>query len=102
MRKALTSIAAAGALAAATVSVPTQANALAQWVVPVIVVAGVGGAIVGSVAANAAYAPPAYAPAGNVYVQPRPTAYVQPRVAAKCHIVRERTASGWRRVEVCD
>jgi hypothetical protein len=94
MRKALTSLAAAGALAAATVSVPTQANALAQWVVPVIIVAGVGGAIVGSVAANAAYAPPAYAPAGNVYVQPR--------VAAKCHIVRERTASGWRRVEVCD
>lgn len=95
MRKVLTSLAAAGALAAATVSVPTQANAFAQWIVPAIVVAGVGGVIVGSaVAANAAYAPPAYAPAGSVYVQPR--------VAQSCHIVRERTANGWRRVEVCN
>jgi hypothetical protein len=92
MRKALTTIAAAGALAAAIVSVPTQANAFVQWIVPAIVVAGVGGAIVGStVAANAG---PTYAPAGSVYVQPRQ--------AAACHIVRERTASGWRRIEVCD
>jgi hypothetical protein len=29
---------------------------------------------------------------------------VQPRAAAvsNCHIVRERTANGWRRVEVCE
>lgn len=94
MRKALTTLAAAGALAAATVSVPTQANAFAQWVIPAIIVAGVGGAVVGSaVAANAGA--PAYAPAGSVYVQPR--------VASTCHIVRERTASGgFRRIEVCD
>jgi hypothetical protein len=93
MRKALTTIAAAGALAAATVSVPTQANALAQWVVPAIIVAGIGGAAVGAVAsANAA---PVYAPSGSVYVQPR--------AAATCHIVRERTANGgFRRIEVCD
>ena len=91
MRKALTTIAAAGALAAATVSVPTQANAFAQWVIPAIVVAGVGGLAVGAVAANAA---PAYAPAGSVYVQPR--------AAATCHIVRERTANGYRRVQICE
>jgi hypothetical protein len=96
MRKTLTTIAAAGALAAATISVPTQANAFAQWVIPAIVVAGVGAAVVGSAAANAAYAPPAYAPAGSVYVQPRTAA------VSNCHIVRERTASGWRRVEVCE
>ena len=91
MRKALTTIAAGGALAAATVSVPTQANAFAQWVIPAIVVAGVGGLAVGAVAANAQ---PVYAPSGSVYVQPR--------AAATCHIVRERTANGYRRIEVCD
>jgi len=92
MRKALTTLAAAGALTAATVSVPTQANAFAQWIIPAIVVAGVGGAIVGStVAANAT---PAYAPAGSVYVQPR--------AASTCHIVRERTPNGYRRVQVCE
>lgn len=91
MVKPLTTIVAAGALAAATVSVPTQANAFAQWVVPVIVVAGVAGVALGAVAQANAQA--AYAPGGNVYVQPR--------AQASCHIVRERTASGWRRVEVC-
>jgi hypothetical protein len=93
MRKTLTTIAAAGALAAATVSVPTQANALAQWVVPAIIVAGVGGAAVGAVAsANAA---PVYAPSGGAV-------YVQPRVATSCQIVRERMPNGTiRRVQVC-
>lgn len=94
MVKPLTTLVAAGALAAATVSVPTQANALAPWVVPVIVVAGVSGLALGAVAqanANAA----AYGTGGNVYVQPR--------AQASCHIVRERTASGgYRRIEVCD
>jgi hypothetical protein len=96
MLKPLTTIAAAGALVAATVSVPTQANAFAQWVVPALVIAGVGGLAAGAVAADSyAYSPrPMYAPAGAVYVQPR--------AAASCHIVRERTSSGWRRVEICD
>jgi hypothetical protein len=97
MKRALTTIAAAGALAAATVAVPTQANAFAQWIIPAIVVAGVGGLAVGATAANAnaAYYNGAYAPAGSVTVAPR--------AAATCHIVRERTASGgFRRIEVCD
>jgi hypothetical protein len=95
MKRALTTIAAAGALAAATVAVPTQANAFAQWVIPAIVVAGVGGAALGVTAANAGYYNGTYAPAGSVYVQPR--------AAATCRIVRERTAGGGlRRVEVCD
>ena len=94
MIKPLTTIAAAGALAAATVAVPTQANALAQWVVPAIVVAGVGGLAVGAVAT--AQAAPVYAPQGAVYVQPRT------RAAATCQIVRERTPSGAiRRVQIC-
>src|SRR4051812_39561416 len=97
MIKPLTTLAAAGALVAATVSVPTQANAFAQWIVPAIVVAGVGGLAVGATVAHAdsyAYGP-TYAPAGSVYVQPR--------AARACHMVRERTASGgFRRVEVCD
>jgi len=100
MIKPLTTIAAAGALAAATVAVPTQANALAQWIVPAIVVAGVGGLAVGAVATahadSYAYSP-GYAPAGAVYVQPRA------RAAATCQIVRERTPSGAiRRVQVCE
>jgi hypothetical protein len=96
MLRPITTIAAAGALAAATVSVPTQANAFAEWVIPAIVIAGVGGLAVGAATTNATYyAPPAYAPAGSVYVQPR--------AAATCQIVRERTASGgWRRVQVCN
>ncbi len=97
MIKPLTTIAAAGALAAATVAVPTQANALAQWIVPAIVVAGVGGLAVGAVAtANAGtYASsPVYAPSGAVYVQPR--------AAASCQIVRERAPNGTiRRVQIC-
>ena len=92
MRKVLTSIAAAGALAAATVAVPTQANAFAQWIIPAIVVAGVGGVAVGATTAHAdSYA---YSPQGTVYAQPR--------TATNCHLVRERTANGFRRIEVCD
>jgi hypothetical protein len=88
MVKPLTTLVAAGALVAATVSVPTQANAFAEWVIPAIIVAGIGGVAIGStVAAN----------------QPGGTVYVQPRAQASCHIVRERTASGgFRRVEVCN
>jgi len=98
MIKPLTTLAAAGALVAATVSVPTQANALAQWVVPAIVVAGVGGLAVGAVATahadSYAYSP-MYAPAGAVYVQPRAQ-------ATTCQIVRERTPNGnIRRVQIC-
>lgn len=97
MIRPFTTIAAAGALAAATVAVPTQANALAQWVVPTIVVAGVGGLALG-VAATAHANSVAVAPTGTVYVQPRAA-----RAAATCQIVRERTRSGAiRRVQICE
>jgi hypothetical protein len=97
MVKTLTALTAAGAVAAAAmVSVPDKAEAFPVWVVPAIVGGVVGGVVLGSaVAANANYSyGPGYAPRGTVYVQPRS--------AASCHIVRERTANGWRRVEVCN
>jgi len=93
MVKTFTAFVAAAALAAATVSVPSKAEAATPvWVVPAIA-AGLGGLIVGGavVASNRAYAVES---GGNIYVQPR--------AAATCHIVRERTAAGWRRVEICE
>jgi hypothetical protein len=96
IKKTLTAGLAATALLGATFAAPSQANALAAWVVPVIIAAGVGGVAVGGVAGSAAaqqrYAyEPGYT--GNVYVQP----------TAQCRIVREQTPNGaWRRVRVCD
>lgn len=94
MRKVLTTIAAAGALAAATVTVPSQANANPAWLVPVLVAGGIGVVALGAAAnANAYYAP---GPSGTVYVTPRAQA------VSNCHIVRERIPGGYRRVEVCN
>ena len=95
MVKTLTALTAAGVIAtAAVVTVPTKAEAYPAWLIPTIVVAGVGGLAVGAMAtANAA---PVYAPSGTVVVQPRT------RAAANCQIVRERTSSGAiRRVQIC-
>ncbi len=93
MVKYLTAILAAAALAGATVSVPTKAEAYPVWVIPAIVAAGVGGLAVGTVATSAAAQQ--YGAPGNIYVQPR--------AAATCRIVRERTPSGgWARVEICE
>lgn len=93
MVKTLMTGIAAVALAAATISAPTKAEANPVWLVPALIAAGVGGVIVGgAVASSRAYA---YEPtAGNIYVEPR--------AAATCHIIRERTVNGWRRVQVCD
>jgi hypothetical protein len=92
MVKSITALAAAGAIVLATVSIPSKAEANPAWLIPALIVGGV--VVVASAAtANAYYAPGYYAPAGAVYVQPR--------VAARCHIVRERTARGSRRVQVC-
>ena len=94
MIKMLTTGIAAVSLAAATVSVPSTAQATPAWVVPAIIAGSVGvvvgGAVIASTRADA-YEPER---AGNIYVQPR--------VASTCRLVRERTASGWRRVEVCN
>ena len=64
MVRPLMTFLAAGALVAATVSAPKPAHALAEWVIPAIVIAGVGGAVVGATAQH-------NATAGTVYVQPR-------------------------------
>lgn len=91
MVKTLTALTAAGAIALATISVPNKAEAHPAWLVPAIVIGGVGVIAFAAVAqANAN----AYGPGGTVYVQPR--------AQASCQIVRERTARGWRRVEVCN
>jgi hypothetical protein len=88
MLKSVTGVLAAGAIALATVSVPSKAEANPGWVIPALIVGGV------VLAASAAAAHPYYyAPAGAVYVQPR--------VASRCRIVRERTSRGWRRVRIC-
>ncbi len=95
MVKYVTAILAAAAVAGATVSVPTQAEAYPAWVIPAIVAAGVGGLAVGTVATASARPYGYEAAPGNIYVQPR--------AAASCKIVRERTPSGgWARVEVCE
>jgi hypothetical protein len=91
MVKTLTALTAAGIIAAAAISAPNKAEANPVWLVPAII-AGVGGVAVGTVATANAH-PDSYA-SGNVYVQPH--------AVATCHIVRERTAGGWRRIEVCD
>jgi hypothetical protein len=94
MMKTLTAGVAATALVAAVITAPTKAEAYPVWVIPAIIAAGVGGGAVGG-AATASARPYAYEPAGTVYARPS----VEP---STCHIVRERTASGWRRVQVCD
>jgi hypothetical protein len=94
MTRTLTAGIAAAALAATTFSAPS-AQAYPVWVIPAIIAAGVGGIAIGG-AATAANRPYAYDPA------PGGEVYVTPHTAAACHIVRERTASGWRRVQVCD
>lgn len=101
MVKTLTALTAAGVIAtAAVVTVPNKAEAYPAWLIPTIVVAGVGGLAIGAAATAHAdtYAyRPAYAPTGAVYVQPRT------RAAARCQIVRERTPSGAiRRVQICE
>ena len=93
MLKTCSAIAAAAALTAASVSVPTKADAYPVWVIPAIIAAGVGGVAIGTTAVAASRAD-SYDAVGNVYVQPRG--------AANCHIVRERSRSGWRQIEVCD
>ena len=93
MVRTLTALTAAGAIALATVSLPTRAEANPAWLIPALIVGGVVVVAASAASANAYYAPGYYAPAGSVYVQPR--------VASRCHIVRERTPIGWHKVRVC-
>lgn len=95
MKKTLVSLTAAGALALAGLSLPSPAQAAPIWLIPAIIVAGVGGAVIDTAATAAndlAYGPRS---AGNVYVRPA-------EQAPNCQIMRERVPGGWRRVQVCD
>jgi hypothetical protein len=52
MSRTIIGLVAAGAMAAGVATVPTQAHAVAPWVVPAIVAAGVIGGVVGAAAAQ--------------------------------------------------
>ena len=86
MTRTVTALTAAAVIGLATTAAPRPASAIAEWVIPAIIVAGIGGVAVGT-------ATTAYGPRGEVYVQPAPTT---------CRTIRERTPEGWRRVRVCD
>ncbi|HWK86218.1 MAG TPA: hypothetical protein VNQ34_01785 [Xanthobacteraceae bacterium] len=82
MKKIMTGVAAA-AIAGSALAIPTQANALAEWVIPTIIATGIGGVMVGSTAANGPY-----------------YGYSEP--GALCHAGREQGPDGrWHRVRVC-
>ncbi len=90
MVKTIAALTVAGVIAATTLTVPNKAEAYPVWVIPAIAAGVFGGVIVGA-AANADTYPS----------DRRGTVTVQPRLAENCHMVRERTAEGWRRIEVC-
>ena len=80
MRRTIIGLAAAGAMAAGVATVPTQAHAVAPWVVPAIVAAGIVGGVVGAVAVQA----------GQPY-------------AAECRLITTQAPDGtWQKVEVCN
>ncbi len=85
MKRTVIALAAAGTVALGTVATPRPASALAEWVIPVIIAAGVGGVVVGAAASNRS------ANIGEIYVNP-----------TNCRTVRERTPDGIRRVQVCN
>jgi hypothetical protein len=89
MKKTIIALAAATALAAGTVTMPTAANAVPAWFWPALVIGGVftTGAVVAASQANAAY----YEPRGRISVRP----------AGYCRVETVRTSRGLRRVEVC-
>ncbi len=97
MKKALTALAAVAVLGAATVATPTPAAAF-FWVIPAIIGAGAIGLGVGA----ATSPPPPPPPPRVAYYSDEPVA--QPRAPAPhiCHIARERTPEGTKRVRVCD
>jgi hypothetical protein len=100
MTRNLIALAAAGAIGAAGLAMPTKAEATPAWVVPVIIAAGVGGLVLGGAAVAAS--DPAYAYYGPGYGSPRGSVYVRPTgYGPRCYWVRERTPWGPRDVEIC-
>jgi len=108
MRKTLTTLAAATALGAASLAAPSPASAqIAEWVIPVIIGAGVLGVGVGA-AVNTAPPPASVEPAptpatypGTVTLQPT-TRTASTTSVGTCRIVGERIPGGTRRVRICD
>jgi hypothetical protein len=75
-------------MALAVAAVPARVEANPALVIPAVIV---GGLVLTANTANArAYA---YTRGDSVYVQPR--------VAARCQVMRERTPTGWRKIEIC-
>lgn len=90
MKKTLMALSAAAVIGAGTIATPQPAHAIAEWIIPTIIAAGIGGVAIGS-AANR-----------NYYAEPAGTVYVQPSPVGQCRVVRERLADGSsRRVRVC-
>ncbi len=88
-RKTAIALTAAGALAAGSMTVTQPAHALAAWVIPVIVVAGVGGLALGAASSNAyAY---------DNYGEPQRTGFVSVRPTGGCWVENRRRGP----VEVC-
>lgn len=102
MHRTLIASTAALALVAGTVGVSSRAEALAPWIVPVIIASAFGGLVVGGAVGQASaeqrVAPPPAAPSGAIYVQPGGTT-----AGPVCHIERQRLTDGTtRRVRVCE
>lgn len=88
-RKTAIALSTAGALAAGSMAVTQPAHALAEWVVPAIIVAGVGGVALG-VASNNAYA-------YDNYGRPVHAGVVSARPVGACWVENRRRGP----VEVC-
>jgi hypothetical protein len=86
-RKTAIALAAAGALGVGTFGATEQAAATPAWVIPAIVVAGVGGLALGAAADNAyAYGPPSHA--GVVSVRPSAGCWVENRRGGPVEVCR--------------
>lgn len=87
MKKTLIALTAIAVIGASTLAASRPASALAEWVIPTIIAAGVGGVAIGATAANANYY--AAAPAGTITVRP------------SCHFERRVVNGVWQQVGVC-
>ncbi len=92
MSRRLIGLTAAGALAIGAFATPTP-SAASPVIIPWIIAAGVGGLVIGAVAANAAE---------QNAIRERGTVTVGPDRPLSCHFVRQQTRRGMQRVQVCD
>jgi hypothetical protein len=105
MKRAVIALSAA-ALAIGTATVPDPADALAEWVIPVIIASGVGGTILGAGAASEAERRADARPPAVAYY-PAPTVAAPARVYAapvpSCWITKAQRPDGrFIDVRVCD